>query len=252
MTASFDEMARKDMINDFLEKDFKWDGTPINQMKVKEISRAFAREYIATFHYSKTFPDSTLYCYGGYLNDRLCGIVCYGMGCGKNQYTAIIPNIENGTYIELTRLWCVNDMPKNTESKLISESLKLLPKKIKIVLSFADESKGHCGIIYQATNWYYLGKNKGSTILENDKGIKKHGRLVGVYRQRHSEYKELSNKEILEKIGLKKVEGGIKHRYLYIRGTKKERKNIYIYIYKTRYSLIQKLIKNRLKLMKNL
>ncbi len=232
MTAIFDRKARQKMLSTFNQKDFEYDGTPINLMSVKLINNETAREYIATFHYSKTFPDSTIFSYGGFLNGKLIGICCFGMGCGKNQYTAIIPNIENGSYLELTRLWCADSMPRNTESKLISMSLKALPPQYKLIISFADELQGHCGIIYQATNWYYLGVNGGGKMLINEKGIKKHPRLLGIYRMRHPELKEKSNDELMEMLGYKWCESGKKHRYIYLRGTKKEKKSLYIYIYK--------------------
>ena len=165
MTKAFDDKARKELVENHKKEDFLYDGVPVNQMRVIKVDCKFARPYIATFHYSKTMPDSTKYVYAGYLGDKLCGIVCYGMGCGKNQHTALIPDIKNGQYCELTRLWCPNDMPKNTESKLISESLKMLPKEIKLILSFSDNSKNHNGIIYQATNWYYCGQNSGGKLL---------------------------------------------------------------------------------------
>ncbi len=227
MTKLFDDIARNKMIDKFQESDFLYNGISIKDMYVKEINSQIARPYIATFHYSKTLPDSSKYIYAGYLGDRICGIIVYGMGCGKNQYTSVIPTIKNGEYIELTRLWCANDMPKNTESKLIAKSLKMLPKEIKLVISFSDESKSHVGIIYQATNWYYLGKNSGSKMLICNDGIEKHTRLIGIYKKRHPELKECSNEYIKNLLNMSYVEGGKKHKYIYLRGTKKEKKEMY-------------------------
>lgn len=229
MTATFDKIARNHLLSTFNPKDFQYDGTPIRDMVVREINSELAREMISTFHYSQTFPDSTIHCYGGYLNGKLIGVICYGMGCGKNQYTSLIPNIENGTYLELTRLWVANDMPRNSESKLISTSLKMLPKQYHLIISFADELQGHCGIIYQATNWYYLGVNGGGKMLIKN-GIKKHPRLLGIYRMRHPELKDTTNDELMKILGYEWCESGKKHRYVYLRGTKKEKRNIYIYI----------------------
>lgn len=189
MTIRFDALARQEMCKNFNQADFMWDGTPVCEMVVKQIRVREARKYIASFHYSRTMPDSTRFSYAGYLGDKLAGIICYGMGCGKSQYTSLFPNIENGHYIELTRLWCAEDMPKNTESKLISESLRMLPSEIEVVLSFSDEGEGHSGTIYQATNWYYVGANNGGKMLVKD-GMKKHPRLIGIYRDRHPELKD--------------------------------------------------------------
>lgn len=225
MTKAFDDKARWDMLNSYTR--FHYDGTPIKDMVVKPVSCSYARPYISTFHYSQTMPDSTLYVFAGYLNGELCGIVCYGMGAGKNQYTALIPDIKNGEYIELTRLWCPDCMPRNTESKLISESLKMLPKEIKLVLSFADSSKNHSGTIYQATNWYYCGINNGGKMLLTPDGIEKHPRLIGIYRKRHPELREKTTQEIMDLLGFTYTMGGRKHRYVFLRGDRRVKKALY-------------------------
>ena len=223
MTIKFDELARLEMYKNFNYDDFLWDGTPVCEMSVVPIPVKEARKYIASFHYSKTMPDSTRFVYAGYLGQKLAGIICYGMGCGKNQYTSLFPNIKNGQYIELTRLWCANDMPKNTESKIISESLKLLPPEIEVVLSFSDEGEGHSGTIYQATNWYYVGVNNGGKMLIKD-GIKKHPRLLGIYRDRHQELKDWSTEDIRKMLGYEYTQGGRKYKYVFLRGSKATRR----------------------------
>lgn len=223
MTATADKIARNNILQNFNINDFAYDGTPLNELIVKQINPDLARGIIAAFHYSKTFPDSTIFSFGAYLNGKLIGVVCYGMGGCKEQYTAIFPNIENGTYLELTRLWVAYQMPKNSESKIISMSLKQLPSQYKVILSFADEGQGHCGIIYQATNWIYLGCNNGNSIYVDENGVSKHTHLITIYRQRHPELKNLSREEILNRLGLKRATSGRKHRYLFLRGNKKEK-----------------------------
>ena len=222
MTIKFDELARREMQATYESADFKWNGIPVKEMRVIPIPVKEARKYIATFHYSATMPDSTRFVFAGYLGSRLCGVICYGMGCGKNQYTALFPDIENGHYIELTRLWCPDDMPKNTESRLISQSLKQLPPEIEIVISFSDESKQHSGTIYQATNWHYVGVNNGGKMLAKD-GIEKHPRLLGIYRMRHPELKDMPTEELRKLLGYEYVPAGRKHKYVYIRGPRKKK-----------------------------
>lgn len=208
MTATFDEIARQRFVNEIRLCPHNAENINVKDISVIPLEKDIARTYISMFHYSKTFPDSTLYCYGALYEGFVLGVICYGMGCGKNQYTAIIPDIKNGEYIELTRLWCSDNAPKNIESYLISHSIKMLPQEIKLVLSFSDESEGHCGIIYQASNFYYLGKNSGGKMLLMPNGIKKHPRLLGIYRMRHPEYKDYTNAELLVKLGLSWCSGG--------------------------------------------
>lgn len=227
MTVRADEAARAYMRSRLSFDDMEWDGvTPVHEMRVERVTAKFARPYIASFHYSHTMPDSTRFAFAGYIGNRLCGVICYGMGCGKNQYTALIPDIENGEYIELTRLWCADSFPRNTESKLISESLRMLPPEIKLVVSFADEAQGHAGTIYQATNWLYCGRNGGGRQLLTESGVRKHPRLLGIYRMRHPEYRDVSNGDLMELLGYQWVDGGRKHRYVMLRGSKNERRRL--------------------------
>lgn len=227
MTKTFDDDARIEVLNYYQSIDFKYDGEPIREMIVKPITVKEARGFISTFHYSRTMPDSTRFVFAGYLGKKLAGIICYGMGAGKAQYVKVLPDIENGQYIELTRLWCPNDMPKNTESKLIAESLKMLPDEIKLVVSYADESKNHVGTIYQATNWYYLGRNDGGgKVLICEDGTVKHNRLLGMYRKRNPELRDLSNEEIMAKYGWTWGQSGRKYKYVFLRGSRKEKKEM--------------------------
>jgi hypothetical protein len=196
MTKVFDDNARVSLLNRGGDS-LNYNGTEVNKMIVKKITVAFAREYIATYHYTKTMPDSTMFCFAGYYEESLAGIIVFGMGSGKNQYTALIPDIENGEYLELTRLWSPDSMPKNTESKLIMTSISMLPEKIKLIVSFADPSRNHAGTIYQATNFYYCGMSAGGKVLVTDDGIEKHPRLLGIYKMRHPEYKGLSNNDLM-------------------------------------------------------
>lgn len=159
MTKRFDDEAREALLAVYTKPDLS-DIHPA-ELDIRPIDCRQARGYIAAFHYSKTMPDSSRFIYGLFNKDMLCGICVFGMGAGKNQYTAICPDIKNGEYIELTRLWLEDTLRRNTESYFISRCLKMLPKEIKMVISFSDEKQNHFGYIYQATNFLYLGKNGG-------------------------------------------------------------------------------------------
>jgi hypothetical protein len=121
-------------------------------------------------------------------------------------------------------------MPRNTESKLIAESFKLLPSEIVVLLSFADLSHNHVGTIYQATNWYYCGMSNGGKQLITDDGIEKHVRLLGIYKMRHPEYKNISNQELMKKYGWTYKETGGKYRYVFLLGSKQTKKKNFEFI----------------------
>lgn len=144
------------------------------------IANAKAIKYACLkFHYAKTVP-SVQYGFNVY-NDlgEWCGVICYGSGATKNIAKPF--NLCQGEVLELVRV-ALNGKQKTT-SECVSASLRELHKTnpiVKIIVSYADLDQNHAGIIYQATNWIYLGKTnenkRGAFII---KGKKVHPRSVG-------------------------------------------------------------------------
>ena len=228
MTVVFDQMARKRYLAKMNHSELEYDeNIPVSKMTMKSISTKVAREYISTFHYSQSTPDSSRFIYAGFLGEKLAGIVVFAMGANDAQYKALIPDIKEGEYVELARLWSPDSMPKNTESRLIGMALKMLPLEIKLVMSFSDEKQNHIGTIYQATNWYYCGMTGGGNMMIDKDGNSRHVKSINIYRLRHPELRDKTSEEIMEIYGWKYVEGGKKHRYCFIRGNKKERKKMF-------------------------
>jgi hypothetical protein len=98
-------------------------------------------------------------------DDVIIGAAFFGRMAMRNQYKKYASNEED--IIELRRLCCVDDTPKNTESYFISKMLRhlRLKTKIKKVVSYADQEHGHTGIIYKAANFQYLGMTKGAKVI---------------------------------------------------------------------------------------
>lgn len=154
-----------------------------NNYEVKKITRKDCEEYILNIHYAKRYP-SVSFAFGLFHNDILCGIVTYGTPPSAPLRRGIAGDEYKLDILELNRL-CLRNNEKNEASFLIGKSLKMLPQN-KIVVSFADTSKNHYGVIYQATNFYYCGlsakrtdwkiKGKehlhGQTIADEFRGVK--------------------------------------------------------------------------------
>ncbi len=87
--------------------------------------------------------------------DRVVGVVVYGRPASPPLCKGVCGPDEKDNVLELTRLWIEDSTPKNAESFLIGNTVRLVDKEI--IVSFADTSAGHRGIVYQATNWFYTG-----------------------------------------------------------------------------------------------
>ena len=93
------------------------------------------------------------------------GALFYGGMAMANQWKKF--GEQESDVIELRRLCCVDDTPKNAESFFIGWSLRELKKDWggKIVVSYADKEFGHEGIIYKASNWDMVGETKGARVI---------------------------------------------------------------------------------------
>jgi hypothetical protein len=159
------------------------------------------------FHYAKAVPVNVTG-YSVFNNDKeWCGVILFGLGANKNMPKRY--GLKQGQCAELVRM-ALNGKQEIT-SKAMSMSIKLFKNDnplIKIIVSYADTSQNHKGIIYQATNWYYDGFSKGDSMIVN-----------GIQIHKKSLYSKYGNSSIteLQKLGLnvEKSNKYIKHRYIY-------------------------------------
>jgi hypothetical protein len=128
------------------------------------------REICKEKHYLHRVP-SIVASYGLYRNELLMGIITFGVP--PSPYLMKICGEEyKSNVLELNRLWCFDESPRNSESFLISQGIKLLKRdrpEIKILVSFSDTREGHLGYIYQATNWKFTGwsiPGGGSIVID--------------------------------------------------------------------------------------
>ena len=134
---------------------------------VEPCERKEIRDFIEKWHYSHNINGLlSQYCFKLLDGDTMVGAMIYG-GLGMaNCWKKYAENKED--IIELRRLCCIDNTPKNTESYFIGKTLKWLLKNtsIKKVISYADNTYGHRGVIYQASNFKHLGKTaKGRVIM---------------------------------------------------------------------------------------
>ena len=138
----------------------------VKDMKVSLCSRQEISDFIETNHYSKSINGCISdYCFKLTYDDVIIGAAFFGRMAMRNQYKKYSDKPED--IIELRRLCCIDDTPRNTESYFISKMMRYLRLNtaIKKVVSYADQEHGHTGIIYKASNFQYLGMTKGAKVI---------------------------------------------------------------------------------------
>ena len=143
-------------------------------MRLEKASSKAIKYACLNFHYAKSVPTYSIG-YSVFENNIWCGVVLFGGGASVNM--PIKFNLRNGQYLELNRM-ALNSKQSST-SKVLSIAIKLIKKEcptVKMLFSYADKGQDHKGIIYQATNWYYIEniESSGTEYLLN--GIWKHDR----------------------------------------------------------------------------
>jgi len=184
---------------------------------IGEIPYSMAMDIVIREHYlHRQAPCSKAF--GLFDGFQCVGVVTYGISPSSTLLKGICGESEKRNVYELTRLWVDDSVPKNGESYLIGNTMKQLDKEI--IVSFADSSQDHLGIVYQASNFFYTGL---SSKFKDPK-------VRGLEHQHHATYANgLTNKQVIEKFGAENVyfvERPRKHRYIYFNASKTRKKEL--------------------------
>ena len=163
------------------------------QLILKEINNKLAYACMLKWHYSKTKFIATVN-FGVFKGNDLWGCISYGSPNAKILKGYWTPQTQDG-WFEIKRLALSDILPKNSESRVIGVSIKLLKKlfQVKGIITYADTAMGHNGIIYKASGFTYLGlTDEKSDFYPSDsekpkqRGIVK--TLVGTWKKRSQEH----------------------------------------------------------------
>ena len=141
-----DKKAETDKSNLFGEY---WNNLDLDLKKavVKEIDLHSAAKMIIEYEWLGCMPAVNFYDFGIFFDGVCGGVVVYGQEYIENlgrwdkyDYT--------GKIILLSRGVCIHWTPINTASKLIMSSIKMLPKKYKVITCTTDHLAGEIGTIY--------------------------------------------------------------------------------------------------------
>jgi len=141
----------------------------VKDIKLKSIDSKTANAFVKKYHYSgKVVPNSQLH-FGAFYNDRLHGVMSYGASMDKRKTQGLVKNTGWNEFTELNRMAFDDYLPKNSESRCIAISIKLIKKhtpQIKWVISFADATQCGDGTIYRASGFILTKIKVNKQILD--------------------------------------------------------------------------------------
>ena len=181
----------------------------LQDIVVKPISHSVAKALVDRNHYLHSLPGGTQLPFGIFLGMRLMGALT--IGCGPSQAYRLVEGAYHEDCAVLTRLWLSDELPMNSESRVIGIVLRALRRNtsLKFIVSYADPSQGHVGIIYQATGWTYTGLSDATPLYDVGDGVPRHSRSLSHALGTHS-VKYFRSHDIDVKV----LPQAAKHRYI--------------------------------------
>lgn len=157
-----------------------------SEWSVRKVPMRAASEFIREHHYAHGHSNTATYLHGLFDRDqRLCGVAWWIpptksaalATCGDHPWTGVLA---------LSRLACAPECPKNAATFLIGRSIRLIDRiRWPVLVTYADEWRGHTGHIYRASGWTYGGKTRPErTYVLGDRLI---ARKAGPRTRTHAE-----------------------------------------------------------------
>ena len=124
------------------------------------------REWIMAHHYTQTAPPGYIVALEFLDVGRRVGAMLLGRPTSRE--------LDERTWLELTRMYFVDEAPKNTESHalgLMRKWVRTWMPSVKALLAYSDPSVGHRGTVYLADGWAAFGRTRnGSQGWKNRPG----------------------------------------------------------------------------------
>jgi len=185
---------------------------------IRLISLREAKMLVMKYHYSKVMPKLTKMTFGLFRESNLVGVCTLGWGVRpEHTIKKIFPTLGTADYLEIGKLCCSDEMPRNTESAFLAgiiAAVKKLRPEIKVLYSWSDAIIGKPGYVYQAANFYFGGHIWTEIYLSVD-GTRVHPRTMqGLSETRGAGKMNSRSYEVTTALGFQKW-FGMKLRYVY-------------------------------------
>lgn len=149
--------------------------TTAKDIRVAPVMRAAADACIKRHHYSgKVLNNSTLH-FGIFLDGIMHGALQFGPSLDKRKIQPLVKDTGWNGFIELNRMACGPELPRNSESRALAIAFRLIRKQyphIEWVISFADGTQCGDGTIYRASGFVLTGINQNTQIVEFPDGLR--------------------------------------------------------------------------------
>ncbi len=128
-------------------------------------------------HYSGKVVRNSQIHIGVFYQGALHGALQFGPSLDKRKIQGLVADTKWHEFIELNRLAFDDVLPRNSESRALSISFKILRKhapQLRWIISFADAVQCGDGTIYRASGFVLTGVREGEELLRLPDGQVSH------------------------------------------------------------------------------
>ena len=147
------------------------------ELVMRVIPSSVANPFIRAHHYSGKVVNNSKLHFGVFLDGSLHGVMSYGPSLDKSKIIGLVEGTGWNEFLELNRMAFDSVLPRNSESRAISMSIKLIRKyapQVKWIISFADACSCGDGAIYRASNFVLTGIKENLNLAELPDGTRIH------------------------------------------------------------------------------
>jgi hypothetical protein len=140
--------------------------------------------------------------FGAYYQNVLEGAISYGAP-NATELDGCFDRFTQEGWWEIKRLAMSEKCPKNSESRFIGKTIRMLRKitTVKGIITYADDGVGHTGTIYRASGFKACGLTAAKKDFYVNGKIQQRGKTKGV----NGEWRDRSRKWLF----VKRFDGGV-------------------------------------------
>lgn len=154
-------------------------------LELRMIPPAVAANLFVCWHYLHSAPAGVKLTLGVFVGERLAGAVA--LNAGPINAHRLVDGAQREDGMCLARLWLSDDLPPNSESRILGLLVRFLRKNtsVRFLVSYADPAAGHVGTVYQAAGWLYTGLANAMPLMDIGAGPR-HTRSISSVHGTHS------------------------------------------------------------------
>lgn len=146
-------------------------------VQLRVIPARVANPFIRAHHYSRKVVANSQLHFGAFMGGRLHGVMSYGPSMDKRKMLGLVRGTTWDGFLELNRMAFDSALPRNSESRCIAISLRMIRRQapqVKWVVSFADGCSCGDGTIYRAAGFLLTDIRPNQNIALMPDGTKLH------------------------------------------------------------------------------